>query len=403
MHKTDKAPSVIIFSQGDEVITGALVDTNAAFLADQCRLLGFDVIRHITVSDDLADLVQVLKEVDAMADVCLCTGGLGPTQDDLTAEAFAQAFQVELEMDSEALVMIAEFFAQLKIPMADVNKKQALLPTNSTRIDNRWGTAPGFSAVGQQCRFYFMPGVPYEMKQMMETFVLADLQRQFKLEQPRLITFRSMGMGESDIQQAVNSLEIDNDIRVSFRAGMPENELKLLFPQSHTKEQVQYWVDNVSDALGASLFAIDGWGQSVSNLPDCVDQLMTEKKLTLSLIETLSQGDIARQCQADWLLTSAVYPKVSGIQTAFSTVQQPIGEALALEIAKENRARHKTALSLVQLHKKVNDTTVAVFTTVADAHGHISSTKEVWGRALRQQTVASALAFNLIRKFIQNQ
>jgi len=403
MHKEDNKPKVIIFSQGDEVITGALVDTNAAFLADQCRTLGFDIIRHVTVADNLTDLVQVLKEVDAMADICLCTGGLGPTQDDLTTEAFSQAFQVELEMDNEALEMMSEFFAKLKIPMADVNKKQALLPKNSTRIDNRWGTAPGFTSVGQHCRFYFMPGVPYEMKQMMDTFVLADLQSQFEVEQPRLITFRSMGMGESDIQQAVNSLDIANDIRVSFRAGMPENELKLLFPMRYTEEQIQYSIDEVNSALRGSVFAIDGLGQSVSNLPDCVDQLMAEKYLTLNLIETLSQGDIARQCQADWLLQSVVYPKVSDLRAEFSSVQQVIGEELAAEIVTKNHSRYGANLSLVQIHEKINDTTVAVFTAVADGQRHISSTKEVWGRPLRQQTVASALAFNLLRKFIQNQ
>ena len=174
-------PKAIIFSQGDEVITGALVDTNAAFLADHCRTLGFDIVRHITVADDMDDLVQVLQEIDGLADICLCTGGLGPTQDDLTTEAFGKAFQVELELDNEALVMMRDFFAKLKMPMAEVNIKQVMLPQNSTRIDNKWGTAPGFTATGRHCRFYFMPGVPYEMKQMVDAFVLVDLQRQFDI------------------------------------------------------------------------------------------------------------------------------------------------------------------------------------------------------------------------------
>ncbi|MDF1690593.1 MAG: molybdopterin-binding protein [Cycloclasticus sp.] len=395
-------PKVVIFSQGDEVITGALVDTNAAYLADQCRILGFDIIRHITVADDLADLVQVLKEVDAIADLCLCTGGLGPTQDDLTTEAFAKAFQVELELDEEALEMIRDFFATLKVPMAEVNAKQALLPKNSTRIDNRWGTAPGFASVGRRCRFYFMPGVPYEMKQMMDTFVLADLQRQFKIEQPRLITFRSMGMGESDIQQAVNGLDIADDIRVSFRAGMPENELKLLFPKHYTDEQIQLYIDEVKGALLGSVFAVDGLDKSVSNLADCIAQLMSEKYQTLSLIETLSQGDIARQCQADWLLQSEIRPKASDLMLEFGFVQQDISEALVAEVAKKNYARQKANLSLVQIYKKVNDSTVAVYTAVTDGQHLISSSKDVWGRALRQQTVASALAFNLLRKFLQD-
>lgn len=401
MHRENNKPKVIIFSQGDEVITGALVDTNAAYLADHCRTLGFDIVRHVTVADDLTDLVQVLKDVDAMADICLCTGGLGPTTDDLTTEAFAEAFQVELELDNEALEIMSEFFAKLKVPMADVNKKQALLPKNSTRIDNSWGTAPGFTSVGQHCRFYFMPGVPYEMQQMMETFVLADLQRQFNVEQPRLITFRSMGMGESSIQQAVNELDIASDIRVSFRAGMPENELKLLFPTHYTDQQIQPYIDEVNSALLGSVFAIDGFGQSVKNLPDCVDQLMVEKYLTLNLIETLSQGNTARQCQADWLLESRVYPKVQDLMATFDIAHQDIAEAAAVDMVKKTHAQHSANLSIVQIHEKLTDSTVAVYTAVANDQRYLSNVKEVWGRPLRQQTVASALAFNLLRKFIQ--
>ncbi|OUR88836.1 competence/damage-inducible protein A, partial [Cycloclasticus sp. 44_32_T64] len=300
-----------------------------------------------------------------------------------------------------ALAMMRDFFATLKVEMADVNIKQALLPKNSRRIDNRWGTAPGFTAKGQRCQFYFMPGVPYEMKQMMNTFVLADLQHQFKIEQPRLITFRSMGMGESDIQQAVNSLNIASDIRVSFRAGMPENELKLLFPRSYTMEQIQYYIDEVNSALRGTVFAVDGLDKSVRNLPDCVDQLMAENHLSLGLIETLSQGDISRQCQTDWLLQSTVYPKVFDLMSTFGCEQQETNETVAVDIAKKAHQDSMANLSLVQLHKKVNENTVAVFTAVVNDQRCISSSKDVWGRPLRQQTVASALAFNLLRKFIQ--
>jgi len=395
-------PRVVIFSQGDEVITGALVDTNAAYLAEQCRLLGFDIVRHVTVADDMAELIQVLKEVDAMADICLCTGGLGPTQDDLTTEAFAEAFQKTLEMDLEALEMMREFFAKLKAPMADVNKKQALLPTGSVRIDNRWGTAPGFTAVGQQCRFYFMPGVPFEMQQMMETFVIADLQRQFNVDQPQLITFRSMGMGESSIQQAVDELDIASDIRISFRAGMPENELKLLFPKHYSHQHIQAYIDDIKGALLGSVFAVDGFGQSVKSLPDCVDQLMAKNNLTLALIESLSQGDIARQCHPAWLRQAEVYPKVDDLMVKFGAEGKEVGEGLAVDLVKAHQAQHATNCSLIQLYERKADSTVAVYTAVANHQSELSSTKEVWGRPLRQQTVASALAFNLLRQLIQD-
>ncbi|MDX2426240.1 MAG: molybdopterin-binding protein [Cycloclasticus sp.] len=395
-------PKAIIFSQGDEVITGALVDTNAAFLADHCRTLGFDIVRHITVADDMDDLVQVLQEIDGLADICLCTGGLGPTQDDLTTEAFAKAFQVELELDNEALAMMRDFFAKLKMPMADVNIKQAMLPQNSTRIDNKWGTAPGFTATGRHCRFYFMPGVPFEMKQMVDAFVLDDLQRQFDIEQPRLIVFRSMGMGESDIQQAVNDLSIASDIRISFRAGMPENELKLLFPASYSEQQIQQYINEVEVALRGSVFAVDGFDKSVRNLADCVDQLMREKQQSLSLIETVSQGETARQCQADWLLKSIVFPRVSDILSQPGMQQQSIDETAVIDIAQKEQAQGLASLTIAQLYKRVNDSTVTVYTAVANDQRCISSSKDVWGRTLRQQLVSSALAFNLLRKLLQD-
>tara|TARA_R110002095_G_scaffold34009_1_gene32513 strand:+ start:4807 stop:6015 length:1209 start_codon:yes stop_codon:yes gene_type:complete len=395
-------PKAIIFSQGDEVITGALVDTNAAFLAEHCRTLGFDIVRHITVADDMDDLVQVLREIDALADICLCTGGLGPTQDDLTTEAFAKAFDVELELDNEALAMIREFFAKLKMPMADVNIKQAMLPQNSIRIDNKWGTAPGFTATGGHCRFYFMPGVPFEMKQMVDAFVLADLQSQFDIEQPRLIVFRSMGMGESDIQQAVNDLSIASDIRISFRAGMPENELKLLFPTSYSEQQIQQYINEVEAALRGSVFAVDGFDKSVRNLADCVDQLMREKQQSLSLIETVSQGEIARQCQADWLLKSVVFPRVSDILSQPRMQQQSIDETAVIDIAQKEQAQGMANLTIAQLYKRVNDSTLTVYTAVANDQRCISSSKDVWGRTLRQQLVSSALAFNLLRKLLQD-
>lgn len=395
-------PKAIIFSQGDEVITGALVDTNAAFLADHCRTLGFDIVRHITVADDMDDLVQVLQEIDALADICLCTGGLGPTQDDLTTEAFAKAFDVELELDNEALAMMRDFFAKLKMPMADVNIKQAMLPQNSIRIDNKWGTAPGFTATGGHCRFYFMPGVPFEMKQMVDAFVLDDLQRQFDIEQPRLIVFRSMGMGESDIQQAVNDLSIASDIRISFRAGMPENELKLLFPTSYSEQQIQQYINEVEAALRGSVFAVDGFDKSVRNLADCVDQLMREKQQSLSLIETVSQGEIARQCQADWLLKSVVFPRVSDILSQPGMQQQSIDETAVIDIAQKEQAQGMANLTIAQLYKRVNDSTLTVYTAVANDQRCISSSKDVWGRTLRQQLVSSALAFNLLRKLLQD-
>lgn len=394
-------PKAIVFSQGDEVVTGATVDTNAAFIADHCRTLGFEVIRHITVADVLADLVRVIKEIDQLADVCLCTGGLGPTQDDLTTEAFSEAFNVALEFDNEALEMMQSFFDKLRVEMADVNRKQALLPKGSTRINNQWGTAPGFIGEGEHCRFYFMPGVPYEMKNMMASTVLDDLAKHFQIEKPQLITLRTMGIGESKIQQELNKLDISDDVRISFRAGLPENELKLLFPSRSTAQQVRSQVDAVTDLLGDAIFAVDGLEKSVKNLPDCVHQLMLEQQQTLGLVESLSQGHIAYQCQAEWLRQSLIYTKASDILSAYAISLDDIDESTTLALAQKEHDCDKATMSLVQLYRQGDAGDVTVYTAITNGQSSCSKSNVLTGRLERQRINAAAAAFNLIRQYLQ--
>ena len=393
-------PKAVIFSQGDEVITGSIVDTNAAALADHCRTLGFDVVRHITVADELDELVKVLQEIDLLADICLCTGGLGPTQDDLTVEAFAKAFSQELLFDDEALRMMTAYFAKMNAEMAAVNRKQAFLPEKAIRIDNHWGTAPGFIGEGNACRFYFMPGVPYEMHQMMQATVLPDLQDHFKIEAPSLVTFRILGMGESSIQQLVNGIDIADDIRVSFRAGLPEIELKLLFPSHYDEALIRHWVDELEAVLGSCVFAIDGLDHRVKNIADCVDQLMAEKQVSLTLLETLSQGDISRQCNAEWLLRSTVIPFHADILMQYNTPQQTLGDPLALAIAQQELANTDAAISLVQLFERNDDNQVVVYLALASAHYQRSMKQVIKGRGQRQQRIASSTTLNFLRKYL---
>ncbi|PCH85423.1 MAG: competence/damage-inducible protein A [Piscirickettsiaceae bacterium] len=391
-------PTVVIFSQGDEVMTGATVDTNAAYLAQHCHDLGLDIIRHITVADDMSVLVDVLRDIDQMADVCLCTGGLGPTQDDLTTEAYSRAFDVPLQFDEDAYEMMAAYFDKLNVPMADVNRKQALLPEQSTRIDNHWGTAAGFIGTASRCRFYFMPGVPYEMRNMMHSAVLDDLKQQFNIEKPRLITLRTMGMGESSIQQIVNELAIPDNIRVSFRAGLPENEFKLTFPHAYPDDELRRCVAMVEQALAPSVFAIDGLDGAVLNLADCVDQLMVSKGLTLSVIETLSQGVLSKQCQASWLNNAQLYPISERALQAVGLEEGIVTEETAVEVAKHLFKRESSNLVLVQLYWQKSKNKSDIFTAVVDNTSHLSSTREVTGRTERQQIVSAAAALNLIRK-----
>ncbi|PCI20704.1 MAG: competence/damage-inducible protein A [Piscirickettsiaceae bacterium] len=396
----NKRPTAVIFSQGDEVITGATVDTNAAFLADKCRLLGFDIIRHITVADDMDVLVQTLQDIDQIADMCLCTGGLGPTQDDLTTEAFAKAFDVPLVFDETAYQMMAKFFTQLNLTMPEVNRKQAYLPAKATRIDNHWGTAAGFVSDGHRCRFYCMPGVPYEMENMLSTFVLQDLQQHFSIAPTRLVTLRTMGMGESTIQQKINELNIPAEVRISFRAGLPENELKLTFPHAYDEQQLLQCVDRVKQALGEAVYAIDGLGQSVVSLADCVDQLMRAKGLSLTALETLSQGGFAKQCQADWLRQTYIYPVVDNVANDFAFQHRGVNETTSLAIANQLLLKAPSDIAVVQLFCENQRSEVDIYTSVVSSHGSLSTTRSLTGRLQRIQINAAAACLNLLRKHL---
>jgi molybdenum cofactor synthesis domain-containing protein len=127
-------------------VTGEIADTNAAWLSSELIGLGFDVTRHTAVGDRLEALVDLLREISRRADLCLCTGGLGPTCDDLTAEAVSLAFERPLAMDPTALTQIEDWFSRMNRDMPSVNRKQAMLPAGATRLDNLWGTAPGGAA-----------------------------------------------------------------------------------------------------------------------------------------------------------------------------------------------------------------------------------------------------------------
>ena len=153
-----------IIATGEEIRTGALADTNSACIAQALESCGVEVTRLLGVGDDLHRRCALLKEVGGRADVCVVTGGLGPTVDDLSAEAAAEAAGVGLRLDPSALESIEAFFRARNRPMNPSVRKQAMLPEGADVLFNPVGTAPGFSLKVGGCLCFFLPGVPFEMK-----------------------------------------------------------------------------------------------------------------------------------------------------------------------------------------------------------------------------------------------
>lgn len=226
-----------IISTGDEIVTGLVVDTNAAWLSALLLEQGWQVRRRLTVGDNLTDLKAALQESASRAEVVLVCGGLGPTADDLTAQAAAEAFDQPLTLFPDWLATMAERYASRGRTMAQSNSKQAWLPQGCEILDNPVGTACGFvvshpvshPASHGQSRLFFTPGVPFEFKQMVREQILPRLKALAGEEtDTELRRFYTFGISESALSDKLDAAPWAAGIELGYRSSMPLIELKLI-------------------------------------------------------------------------------------------------------------------------------------------------------------------------------
>lgn len=394
-------PIAEIFSQGEEVVGGQTVDSNAAWLSRHLTELGFSVARHTAVGDRLDDLVALIREIAGRADCCICTGGLGPTVDDLTAEALSIAAGLPLQLDEQALRRIEAYFAQRRRDMPPANRKQACLPQGSVRINNPLGTAPGFALQVRRCWFVFLPGVPAEMKAMFAE-VCRQLPERFTLRPDCLVTLRSVGIGESAIQQIVESIVLPAGVQLGFRAMSDEVQTKLLFPAGFDTEAQQVCVQRLLAAIGEYVFAVDGLHRNEGgDLLSVIDRRMRAGNHTLAVLETASGGLLAAKCQGrEWL--QAAFVAKDGRQAA---------RQLGLSIDKDDLdevARHLAYglsaygadIELVQLYRlEADGFRLYNYLQTADSVQHRQHF--LFGSPFNQ-TQAAVLTLDLLRRYLQH-
>ncbi len=350
-------PTVAIISQGDEVLTGQTVDTNAAWLSEQATALGLTVVRHLTLGDDLSALTEGLRQAAALADVVLCTGGLGPTTDDLTAEAVALAFDAPLALDAQALEQIEAMYRRFRRAMPEANRKQAMLPSGSTRIDNPWGTAPGFHLRAAASWLFCMPGVPFEMKKMFRASVVPALAASLSLQPRRQIVLHTTGQGESNLQQLLTGLSHPG-VTLSYRAMVGHNQVKLIASPELPDAELAAFADEATARLGTCVFARTAPGDA--HFPTLVSTLaerLAEAGHTLATAESCTGGQLAAACtslsgSSTWFLEGAVtYSNAAkvrqlGVQPATLEAVGAVSEAVARQMAEGMRARSGATFAL---------------------------------------------------------
>lgn len=397
-----------IFSQGEEVVNGQTVDSNAAWLSHHLRDMGFVMKRHTAVGDHLQDLVRLIQEIANRADCCICTGGLGPTIDDLTAEAVSIATDQVLVFDAQALQQIETYYAQRQKPMPPANRKQAYFPKHAVRIDNPVGTAPGFALQIKRCWFVFLPGVPSEMKAMF-TAVRQQLSARFTLQADTLVTLRSIGIGESAIQQCLEKMSLPDGVQLGFRATVDDVQTKLLFPADFSQAELQACVQQTAALIGDCVFAIDGLqGQQGGDLLTVIDLAATNRQL--AILETASGGLLAAKCQGKAWLETAVIAKDNRQAARQFSVQANIDDvaALAERLAGTLKQQQQTDFALVQLHLGTlndylrKDSAIVLYNCLLTDAGIFHRQHTLGGGAQTKQNQAALLSLDLLRRYLQN-
>src|SRR5680860_574443 len=189
-----------IITIGDEILISQIVDTNSAHIAGELNKIGVSVHQITSVEDEHDHILTTLKEAYSRADVILITGGLGPTKDDITKKVLCEFFEDSLIRDDDVLRHIEYLFAKyVSTPILDLNREQALMPSKAIALHNEYGTAPGLWMKKDNKVFIAMPGVPFEMKSLMELEVIPRIIKEFKRPFIYHKTIRTYGLGESAI------------------------------------------------------------------------------------------------------------------------------------------------------------------------------------------------------------
>ena len=338
-----------ILATGDEIRSGTLVDSNSAYIAQKLEETGIPVVRHHSVGDDIPVMVSVLREIALRSDVCVVTGGLGPTSDDLTADAAADAAGVSLIQSPEALEMVESFFKSFHRPITASNIKQSYLPDGSICLPNPIGTAPGFMMKLNRCVFFFLPGVPAEMRRMLSESVIPRIETlQGGVRQVcRVQTLTTFGLTESLTGEKLKDFStVFPDIQLGFRAKFPEIQVKFYVrgtDADHVDGQIRKATDWVFDKLGHKLVSAEG-----EPMAAVVGRLLLQHRSTIAVAESCTGGLIANWLtdiagSSDYFLYSGVVyanqAKVSMLGVSQETLNQygAVHESTSAEMAKRVR------------------------------------------------------------------
>tara|TARA_R110001592_G_scaffold66617_2_gene204563 strand:- start:3033 stop:4316 length:1284 start_codon:yes stop_codon:yes gene_type:complete len=276
---------------GHELMTGDTLDSNSAMIAQLCFDQGIQIAVKSTIPDDMPLLISEIERLSQGAEVLIVNGGLGPTSDDLTAEALSKVVGRPLAVHPEAMAHLQAWSVRRNYALSEANNKQALLPQDIELVANELGSAVGFKITHNACLIICTPGVPHELNTMMVNEILPELGSMLPENiQPKRVRYRIFGYGESNLQQAIHEQYPDwpEQVELGFRASMPLLELKLKVDRKQDHALLDVWKSKVEQLLGAHIVTQDD-----SSLAEVVVKLLAERKLKVTCAESCTGGKIA--------------------------------------------------------------------------------------------------------------
>lgn len=348
-----------IITIGDEILIGQIVDTNSAYISKKLNSIGVEVGQITSIKDTKEHITQTLNDVSGRAHIVIMTGGLGPTNDDLTKKTLCEYFNDSYVVNEKVLSHVEKLFEKyVDTPISQLNRDQALIPSKAIALNNEYGTAPGMWFDENNVVYISLPGVPYEMKALLDNEVLPRLQQKF--ERPHIVhkTILTYGLGESAIAEKIESWEtaLPNHIKLAYLPSLGRVRLRLSARGSEREfleNSIESEIEKLQHIIGDIIKGFEG----EETLEEQIAQKFVEHKKTLVTAESCTGGEVASRFTSypgasqyfkGSIVTYATSSKndVLGISTELIDKFSVVSEEVTLQMALKARKLFKADIAI---------------------------------------------------------
>ena len=404
-----------VIAIGSELLLGQIVDTNTSYIAKRLAENGIELVQATTVGDDLHRMIEVIKEAIGRYPIVITTGGIGPTEDDLTREAIAEVFQRPLVFQLYLMEQIEAIFKRRGFRMSENNRKQAYIPEGAIPIENPKGTAPGFIVENENGAIISIPGVPLEMEYLMENTVIPYLRKKFHIEHQiiRYKVLRTCGLGESAIGLQIKDLMKESkNPSIGTLASIGDIKIRITAKADTSEEAstlIQKMEQEIRNRLGILIYGVDN-----DTLHGNVAKELEKLSLTLSVVETYTGGIISQKLASTRSLSfvqGLVLPLNTSQRRFLNLSTEEFGslnkdpKRLTEAMAGRIREEYKTDLGLAMFGKILEEKVkgeyrIETYYSLSTQYGVENQEYSLGGEPSMVRERASIVALDMLRKYL---